>query len=350
MKNWIIPSIALLAILYGCGNQQTTSQAEVSVPVQVVDVTKKMIMNTLTVNGTVSPTGTIELQTETEGAYNLQKNPRTGAPYKMGDRVNKGDVIIRIENPEYVLSVRPDAKELDLEKASQEYEKQKSLYDKGGVTLSELRSSEVSYLNAKYDNDNAVIQMDKLTVEAPFSGVIVDLPYYTSGVKVASGVSVVKIMDYSKLKLNVEFPEKYITTVFDGQEAFVTNYNLKDDTLKAIISELSPAINETSRTFKGVMMVDNPDLKMRPGMFVKADIVVEKKDSAIVVSRDIIRKGRRGEVLFIVEKNAAVEKQIKTGIGNDTEVEIIDGLATGEKLVIEGYEMLSNRTKVKVQN
>lgn len=350
MKNWIIPSIVLLTVLSGCSNQQTTSQAEVSVPVQVIDVTKKMIMNTLTVNGTVSPIGTIELQTETAGNYQLQKNPRTGALYKMGDKVNKGDVIIRLENPEYVLSVRPDAKELDLEKASQEYEKQKSLYDKGGVTLSELRSSEVSYLNAKYDNDDAAIQMAKLDIDAPFTGVIVDLPYFTQGIKVASGVSAVKIMDYSKLQLNVEFPEKYITTVYNGQEAFVTNYNLKDDTLKAVISEVSPAINESSRTFKGVMMVNNPDLKMRPGMFVKADIVIEKKDSAIVVSRDIIRKGRRGEVVFIVEKNAAVEKQIKTGIENDTDVEIIDGLATGEKLVIEGYDMLSNRTKVKVQN
>lgn len=350
MKKLILPACALLIAFSSCNNQQSTTQSDVSVPVRVTEVVKKTIRNTLTVNGTVSPTGTSEVKTEAEGQYRLQRNPRTGAAYKMGDRVSKDEVIVKIENPEYVLSIRPDAKELDWENARSEYEKQKSLYDKGGVTLNELKKSEISFLNAKYDNENAQMQMSKLTIKSPFEGVIVDLPYFTPGTKVASGTLALKVMDYSKLKLNVEFPEKYISTVFDGQEAFVTNYNLKDDTLIAHIDELSPAINESSRTFKGVLLVDNPELKMRPGMFVKSDIVIEKKDSALVVPRDVIRKGRRGEVVFVIENNAAIERPIKTGIGNDTEIEIIDGLKTGEKLVVEGYEMLSNRTKVKVQN
>lgn len=350
MKKLILPACALLIAFSSCNNQQSTTQSDVSVPVRVTEVAKKTIRNTLTVNGTVSPTGTSEVKTEAEGQYRLQRNPRTGAAYKMGDRVNKDEVIVKIENPEYVLSIRPDAKELDWENARSEYEKQKSLYDKGGVTLNELKKSEISFLNAKYDNENAQMQMNKLTIKSPFEGVIVDLPYFTPGTKVASGTLALKVMDYSKLKLNVEFPEKYISTVFKGQEAFVTNYNLKDDTLIAHIDELSPAINESSRTFKGVLMVNNPELKMRPGMFVKSDIVIEKKDSALVVPRDVIRKGRRGEVVFVIENNAAIERPIKTGIGNDTEIEIIDGLKTGEKLVVEGYEMLSNRTKVKVQN
>ena len=350
MKKLILPACALLIAFSSCNNQQSTTQSDVSVPVRVTEVVKKTIRNTLTVNGTVSPTGTSEVKTEAEGQYRLQRNPRTGAAYKMGDRVNKDEVIVKIENQEYVLSIRPDAKELDWENARSEYEKQKSLYDKGGVTLNELKKSEISFLNAKYDNENAQMQMSKLTIKSPFEGVIVDLPYFTPGTKVASGTLALKVMDYSKLKLNVEFPEKYISTVFDGQEAFVTNYNLKDDTLIAHIDELSPAINESSRTFKGVLLVDNPELKMRPGMFVKSDIVIEKKDSALVVPRDVIRKGRRGEVVFVIENNAAIERPIKTGIGNDTEIEIVEGLKTGEKLVVEGYEMLSNRTKVKVQN
>jgi RND family efflux transporter MFP subunit len=117
----------------------------------------------------------------------------------------------------------------------------------------------------------------------------------------------------------------------------------------AIITELSPAINEATRTFKGVMKVVNPDLKMRPGMFVKAEIVIEKRDSAIVIDRDIIQNRRGGKIVFVVEKNAAVEKKIITGIETDKEVEVLSGLQPGDKLVTEGFEMLSNRTKVKVQ-
>jgi len=349
MKNIYLILLLAVALLAGCRNEETTQGADISVPVRLTDVVKKPIINTLAITGTVTPVGSMEISTEAQGFYHLNKNPRTGTAFKMGDAVKKGEPVITLENPEFLLSVRIDAKKLDLENAKQEYEKQQSLYDKGGVTLRELKNAEVSYLNAKYDFENATIQNGKLAITAPFDGVIVDLPYFTNGVKVASGSKVLKVMDYSMLLLNVEFPEKYISTVAIGQEAFVTNYNLKNDTLLATITELSPAINETTRTFKGVMNVHNPELKMRPGMFVKAGIVIEKRDSAIVIERDIIQNRRGGKIVFIVERNTAVEKKIITGIETDKEVEVLSGLQPGENLVTEGYEMLSNRTKVKVQ-
>jgi RND family efflux transporter MFP subunit len=349
MKNLTLIIVLATGLMISCKNEETTKGTDVSVPVRLTDVVKKPIYNTLNINGTVSPTGSIELSTEATGNYRLNKNPRTGEPYKMGDMVKKGEKIITLENEEYLISIRIDAKKLDLENAKQEYEKQQSLYDKGGVTLRELKNAEVSYLNAKYDFENATLQTNKLFLAAPFDGVIVDLPYFTGNVKVPSGTKVLKVMDYATLILNVEFPEKFISTVNLGQEAFVTNYNLKGDTLIAVVTEISPAINETTRTFKGVMKVNNPALKMRPGMFVKAEIVVDKRDSAIVIARDIIQNRRGGKVVFIVEHNTAQEKKVITGIETDNEVEILSGLQPGEKLVTEGFEMLSNRTKVKVQ-
>jgi RND family efflux transporter MFP subunit len=349
MKKYILIAVLAIPLFWACRNEEVSQGADVSVPVRVADVVKKPIFNSLTINGTVAPAGSIEMATEADGKYRLQVNPRTGKPYKMGDKVKEGETIILLENQEYEISIRIDAKKLDLENAKGEYEKQQSLYDKGGVTLNELKNSEVAYINAKYDYENALIQMEKLQINSPFDGVIVDLPWFTPGVKVTSGTTVLKVMDYSELILNVEFPEKFISTVKLGQEAFVTNYNLKEDTLMATVRELSPAINESTRTFKGVMEVDNPELIMRPGMFVKAEIVIEKRDSAIVVDREVIQRKRRGMVVYVVERNTAVEKRINTGIETDDEVEITSGLQPGEKLVIEGYEMLSNRTKVKVQ-
>jgi membrane fusion protein, multidrug efflux system len=349
MKNFSLILLVALAIFTGCRNQETTQGADVSVPVRLTDVVKKPIKNTLEITGTVTPIGSMEMTTEAQGFYYLNKNQRTGAPFKMGDQVKKGETIITLENAEYLLSVRIESKKLDMEIAQQEWGKQKSLYEKGGVTLRELKNSEISYLNAKFDYDNANIQNGKLIIAAPFDGVIVDLPYFTNGVKVASGSKVLKVMDYSTLLLNVEFPEKYISIATLGQEAYVTNYNLKNDTLISVITELSPAISETTRTFKGVLNVKNPSLKMRPGMFVKAEIVIEKRDSAIVIDRDVIQTRRGAKIVYIIERNSAVEKKITTGIESDKEVEVLSGLQPGEKLVTEGYEMLSNRTKVKVQ-
>jgi RND family efflux transporter MFP subunit len=349
MKNysWII--IAVLSLLISCSGEQASQSTDVSVPVTVTEVKLKPIFNTVAVNGSLSPAGSTELATEAEGRYSLEINPRTREPFKLGDKIFKGEKLISLQNEEYILSIRIESRKLDLDNARQEYEKQQSLYEKGGVTQRELQNSELSFINARYDYENAQLQISKLEIDAPFDGVIVELPYFTPNVRVPSSTKVAAIMDYAKLFLQADFPEKLITTIEPGQEAFVTNYNLKGDTLKATITQLSPAINASTRTFKGTVQVENNELKMRPGMFAKAEIIVDRRDSAIVVERGIIQNRRRGKIVFVVERNTAVEKSVNTGIETDTHVEIISGLEPGEQLVTEGYEMLSNRTKVRIR-
>lgn len=345
--NWIF----ILAVIFfaNCQNQEKTKGVDVSVPVRVSDVVKKTIFNTTSINGTVSSIANADLRTELEGKYQLNTNKQTGKPYRLGDKVKAGEILVLVNNPEYELSIRIEAKKLDLENSKQEYEKQQSLFEKGGVTQRELKNAELSYINTLYNYENAVLQMNKLKVIAPFDGVIVDLPYFTPNEKINSGIRVVNIMDYSKLIMQTDFPEKLITTIKAGQNAYVTNYNIKNDTLMAVITQLSPAINEATRTFKGVLNILNPELKMRPGMFVKAEVVIERRDSVIVVNRELVQNKRRGKVVYIVDRNTAVEKMVNTGIETDSEVEIISGIEPGEKIITEGYQMLSNRSKVRIQ-
>jgi membrane fusion protein, multidrug efflux system len=280
--------------------------------------------------------------------YRLQNNPATGKPFKLGDRVKAGQTIVKLEDPEYVNTIAIDAQKLNLEIANQEYEKQKSLYEKGGVTLREMRNAEVSAKNASYTYDNAQVKLSKMGIIAPFAGIITDLPYFTQGTKVASGVAVVTIMSYDKMYLMINLPEKNISEIQNGQNAVITNYTIAQDTLKGIVSELSPAISTETRTFAGKLIIDNPDLKLRPGMFVKADIIVARKDSAIVIPKSIILTSNRGKVVFVVEESTARERRINLGIENQDNAEVLTGLKVNERLVIKGFETLRNDSKVKV--
>ena len=110
-------------------------------------------------------------------SFRLTRKPEK--PFKMGDRVNKGTLIIQLEDREYENGIAIDAKQLSLEIAEQEQSKQKALYEKGGVTMSEMRNTEVKVTNARYDYENAQLSLEKMKVKAPFDGVIVDLPHYT---------------------------------------------------------------------------------------------------------------------------------------------------------------------------
>lgn len=340
--------IAALATLFSCGSRQESETTDLAIPVSVEDIRLQTIQQYINTTGTAKATQEVTLSTEMAGTYRLMNNPATGRPFKLGDKVRAGQVIIRLEDDEYVNNIALDSKKLNLEISAQEYEKQKSLYEKGGVTLRELRNAEVSATNAKYDYENAQVRLSRMNITTPFAGVIVDLPYFTPGTKVNSGTQVVSIMSYEKMFLDINLPEKSISEVTVGQDVLITNYTIAGDTLHASITELSPAISTETRTFKGKLLIDNPDLKLRPGMFVKADIVTARKDSAIVVPKTMLLTSGRGKIVFVVDQSTAVERQITTGIENQEFVEVVSGLKVEERLVVKGYETLRNNSKVKV--
>jgi len=350
MKNIkLLILIFCVAALASCNNQTTSESTDLAVPVSVENIKLKSIQQFISTTGTANAVSETELLSEIEGDYFLQINPKTGRKFKLGDRVEKGQVIVKLENEEYENSLAMESQRLSLEIAQQEYEKQKSLYEKGGVTLVELRSSEVSEVDARYNYEDAKIQEAKMQIVAPFSGVIVELPYFTQGVRISSGESIVTLMSYEKMYVEINLPEKNISDVIPGQEVLVTSYTLSEDTLIGHVTELSPVISTETRTFSGKLEINNPQLKLRPGMFVKANIITAQNDSAIVIPRDVIMTGSRGKYVFVVGRNSAADvRRITTGISNQDEVEVVEGLSANDRLIIKGFETLRNNSKVKV--
>jgi len=347
-NKWILA--ALIPVLASCANQGSQVSNELAIPVSVADVVKKPIVQFISTTGTATAASQTTLNTEMAGIYMLGKNPRTGADFKLGDIVEKGQVIIRLENPETANSIAIKTKKLNLDISELENQKQKSLYEKGGVTLREMKNSEVALAQATTDFENARIQLAKMEIIAPFKGAIVDLPQVTNGTRVVSNAPAVTLMDYSKLYMEINLPEKNIVSVHAGQDVAITNYTLPKDTLRAKINELSPVVSTETRTFKGKLVIENGELKLRPGMFVKADIEVARRDSAIVISKDIIVSGNRGKTVYVVEKGAVRERILTVGLENETSVEVIEGLKVNERVVTKGFETLRSNSKVKIIN
>jgi multidrug efflux pump subunit AcrA (membrane-fusion protein) len=83
-------------------------------------------------------------------------------------------------------------------------------------------------------------------------------------------------------------------------------------------------------------------------MFVKADIVTNHQDSAIVIPKNIILSRQRGKTVFVVDRGIAVERIIETGLENNNEIEVRKGLIKNDRIVISGFETLSNKSKIKI--
>jgi len=353
MKRNAIISISLFSLTFifalsSCKPDETNVQTDVAVPVSIEDIKLKSIEEFIATNGTVMATKQVDLKAEMSGKYKLAKNPRTGRAWELGDKIQAGELIISLEDQEYVNNIQLDSKEMNLEISKSEYEKIKSLLEKGGETLRTLNNAEQTYINAQYTLENAKIQLAKMEIKAPFSGVIVDLPYITEGNKVDNGTLLVSLMDYKKLYMEIQLPEKNLAKINTGQMVRILNYTMPEDTLWGKITQMSPAINPDTRNFKGTVEIDNPRLRLRPGSYVKSEIVTARKDSTIVIDKELIMSRQRGKSVFIVEQNTAFSRTVKTGLENPDEVEIVSGLEVNDRIVIEGFETLGSRSKVKI--
>lgn len=351
MKNIKFLSIAILSaalLLSSCKKPQVEVTSTIEVPVGVIEVETSFIEEFVNTTGTVYSMQEATLSSEMAGKYKLQTNPVTGKVYAIGDKVAENAVIIKLEDEEYYNSLRLKSKEVDYEISKQEYEKQQSLYEKGGATLRELKNAEIGLINTEYEIESSKINLKKMSVNAPFSGVISDLPYFTNGNKVPNGTELVKIINYESLYLETNLPEKYFQNVKKGFKVYITSYTNTGDTLIGKITQISPEIDPDARTFKCFVEVDNAEKTLLPGMFVRADMVINSSENTIVIPKDIIISYNRSQMVYVVDNGVANTRMITTGLENATNIEVTTGLETGESIVSKGFETLRDKSKVKI--
>ncbi len=323
-------------------------ETEIKVPVTVREIQLGGIEEFVVATSTVYAEKEVALKAENGGYYRLLENPLTNRPFQMGDRVNEGAGIVHLDNPEVENNVKIESQKLNLETTRLEYQSQQSLYEKGGATLKDVKNAQKAYIDARYSYNNALISLEKLKVKAPFDGWIVSLPYHTPGVKVEAGTEMARVLDYSRLYTEVDLPARDMNVIKPGQEVRVMNYSIPDDTLTGNITQVSPAIDPDTRSFTAAMVVENPDYILRPGMFIKAEIIVARRDSTVVIPKDIVLSRRQGKTVFVVRQGRARERVIETGLENPEEVEVVKGLKKNERLVVGGFETLRDRSEVRI--
>ena len=345
----IVAATVIGVVIVACGSQQSQNQNSVTIPVSVTELKPRPIAELLQTTGTVSAQQDVSITNDMAAYYHLQTNPRTGKPFALGDQVKKDELIVQLHDVDYESTNKVDAQKLTLDIAKQSLEQEQALYQKGGAASSDLKNAELAVSNAQYAYDDAVEKDSKLRIKSPYEGVIVNLPYYTQDSRIiATGQLMVEVMDYSKLNLQTKLPANDMASVRLGEQVLVTNYTLPDDTAHGTVTQVSPAIDPTSRTFQTVFIVNNPNKKFRPGMFVMANVVVARKDSAIVIPKEIILSDVKGKSVFVVDRGRAQARSIKTGIETDLEVEVTDGVKAGDRLVTKGFETLQDGSHVKI--
>ena len=267
-----------------------------------------------------------------------------------GDRVTIGTVLARIEMPELVAARA--RQEAEFRAAQADYARlQESLQKAPDLVVPDA----VDQARGRFEVARASLeQSDTLlryaTITAPFSGIITQR-YVDPGALIQAGSSssaIVALMDFSKVRLQIAVPENEASRVSVGQPVRVTTDNLPGMQFDGKVTRFTYALDAASRTMLAEVILENPALSLRPGMLVTAKIGIERKETALLMPAESLVLEKVNAFAYTVNGNKAAKHPIKIGFNDGKSVEVVEGLSTGDTVILAGKLKLTDGQAVQV--
>ena len=190
-------------------------------------------------------------------------------------------------------------------------------------------------------------------VKAPAAGRIISL-VTNIGTTVSQAMPVAKISNTEEMEIKINVPERFISRVKEGQRVELTFDAYPGDVFGAKVSEVSPVLDNSSRTMLTKVRIVQRDNKIKIGMYARVKLITESRENTIVVPSTTIVTRDGNPYVFVVnddvvENKGTVRQQpVKLGITIDDKTEVVDGLKTGQTVVAKGQTLLSDGAKVNI--
>lgn len=337
---------AILFLLTACGNMdpnhRDTDQAEIDEPGVPVET---LLVEQGNIRASFNASAILEAEESTDVV------PRVNGIIEEifveeGDLVTKGQVLAKLESSRYALAVTQI--EAELRNIRQELERNKQL------AASQLVSADaVSRLQSQLDSlsarlELAQIDLDETTVRAPISGHI-SRRYARTGrlIQAWQPESMFHIVDSSLLRATVHLPEHALTHIRPGLPADLQLQALPGEHMTATVTRVSPVIDSGSGTFRTVLSIKNDDFKLRAGMFARIQVHYAERSDVVRIPQDALIRIDNQSHVFVVSDNEAKRIEVVTGLQDGNWFEVVQGLASGDELIITGQNNLRDGAKVE---
>jgi membrane fusion protein (multidrug efflux system) len=262
-----------------------------------------------------------------------------------GQVVKKGDILARIEDEDYRIAVERARSAFELARA--EFERDKAIYAKGVIPTAEFDSNRTQMETAKADLENAELQLSRCTITAPMHGIVRKIDAKV-GLQMAVGDPLAEILEIDRLKAVVGIPESEVAAVRRLKTVDITLQALGNRTITGTVHFLSSSPETVARLFRLELAIDNPQGEILPGMFIRADVVKRTVADAVVVPFYSVISRNDEQYVFIEKDGMAYRRPVRLGIMEKWLVEVTDGLAAGDRLLVEGHRDVEDKQKVKV--
>ncbi|WP_442795216.1 efflux RND transporter periplasmic adaptor subunit [Pelobium manganitolerans] len=349
MKKVIVPIIAIVAAVVIIGwvlsnnkkkNEEKTAIVAANdgaVAVRAAVAERKQVNLDFSANGTFAPSQDLTFSAENSGRV-------TKITVDEGSRVSRGQVLAYIDDELLDVSVRNA--EATYQNALRDLERYESSYKTGGVTQQQLDQAKLGLSNAKANLQQAKRRLSDANIKSPING-IVNKRFIEQGAFVAAGTQLFEIVDVSKLKLALTVNETQVANLKLGDRVKIKSNVFPDQDFAGKITFIAPKANE-SLNFPVEIELTNSNGKIKAGMYGTAIFEFPKQAPALTVPRAAFVGSVSSNKLFVLQDSVAKERKVIAGRILAEQVEILDGLKEGEKVITSGQINLVDGTKVSV--
>jgi HlyD family secretion protein len=393
----LLPVVLVLIILAVIGKKAGWFGKALTVKVAVENAEKRTIVETITANGKIQPEKEVKISPDVSGEI-------VELTIKEGDHVEKGQLLLRIKPDNYIsqrdrslaeissAQARRSQAEAQFVQAELSYNRSKQLYEQQTISKSDFEQAEATYTVAKSTVDAAKFaitsaqaalkdaneNLTKTSIYAPMTGTVsmllVELGERVAGTNLMAGTELMRVADLSRMEAQVQVNENDVPRVKLGDTAVIEVDAYLDQKFKGVVTEIA---NSAKTTGVSADQVTNFDVKIllipssyqklvdagdknpfRPGMSATVDIRTQSKNNIIsvpiqsVTTRTDTAKitGTPSEkdvrtVVFISDGKYALAKDVKTGIQDNSYIEILSGVAENEKVVSAPFSAISKKLK-----
>jgi len=313
-------------------------------PVRVADVEKKMVYEQISLIGTAKAVAESTVASEVSGIVEY-------FPAKEGEFVKNGQLIVKLSSEETDLRIKGAEAQREKIKESLLYaEKELGRFTKLKETnsIASNKYDEILYnynaltqelKRSESDIERLLYELKHKQVFAPISGFVAK-EHIEVGEWVNAGGPVVTLVDLSRMKINVDVPERYAVLLSSGSDVKVSIKSLSGKQFVGKIQAVLPSGDSGSRTYPVRILISNPGMKIKSGMEAAVLFSLDGGKNALLVQKDAVVSAGDNRIVFAVRDGKALPVMVKVLGYYDGNAAVEGDLKPGDKVVIRGNERL----------
>ncbi len=269
----------------------------------------------------------------------------TAIHFEEGQKVAAGDVLIELENAEALATVA--AARAALVDSESQFERAQLL-----VKTKAMATSQLEQVAARRDADRAALaaaqaRKSDTVIRAPFAG-RVGLRRVSLGSLVSPDTVITTLDDTDTIKLDFDVPETALGRLGVGLPIVARSAAWPDQTFEGTVTTIDTRVDPVSRTVTVRASLPNPGGLLRPGMFLSVQLLRRDVVALVLPEACIVPEQSRQFVWVVGAQSQVARREVRTGRRSPGEVEILEGLEPGERVIVEGTQKVRDGQSVRI--